>query len=103
MQGLIGMTLTLVYSLIPIIWKKIAHEEEFFCKENYLVFGLLFMNIFSLAMLNWYLIKLLEIFFDMKLYFKMNIISMLDPDFAITHKMEQKMPLILESSPQNLM
>ena len=48
------------------------------------------------------MIKLLEILFDMKLDFKMNIMSMLDPKFAVTHKMEHKMPLIIESSPQNL-
>ena len=64
---------------------------------------MLFPCIFSLARLNWSMIKLLEIFFDMKLDFKMNIMSMLDPKFATLHKMEQKMPFILESSPQNLM
>jgi hypothetical protein len=99
----VGVLISFVYSFIPLIWKKFAKEEAFFHRENYIIFGLLFFNIFSLSFLNWAVIKRLEIFFDMKLYFKMTIMSMLDPNFAVINKMEQKMPFILESSPQNLM
>ena len=88
MTANVGMMIAMFYGFIPLIWKAICWETAFFHKENYIIFGLFFMNIFNLKMLNWALVKLLEILFDMKLDFKMNIISMLDPKFAVTNKME---------------
>lgn len=76
------MMLALVYTLIPIFYKLIS-QENFFIRENMIVFACFFMSIFSLCMLNWAMMKLLEIFFDMKLMFKKNIISMIDPKFAV--------------------
>ena len=78
----VGMMIALTYTLIPIIYKLIS-KENFFIKENMIIFACFFFSIFSLSMLNWAMLKLLEIFFDMKLMFKKNIISMLDPKFAI--------------------
>ena len=98
----VGMMIALTYTLIPIIYKLIS-KENFFIKENMIIFACFFFSIFSLSMLNWAMLKLLEIFFDMKLMFKKNIISMLDPKFAIQHNMPQILPFIVESSPQNLM
>ena len=79
MQFGVGLMLTVIYSVIPIIWASIAQEEGFFCKQNYFIYFMLFLCIFSLTWINWTLIKLLEILFDMKLNFKMNIMCMLDP------------------------
>ena len=103
MAPMVGMSVAMVYTLIPIFYKLISGDNEFFIKENMVIFGCFFMSVFSLMMLNWAMLKLLEIFFDMKLMFKKNIISMLDPKFAVQNNMDQILPFILDSSPQNLM
>jgi hypothetical protein len=62
--------ISIIYVLIPIIVKSAINDESFFCKENYIIFGLSFLPTLILKRINLELLTNLIVLLDTKNHFK---------------------------------
>lgn len=92
------MIISFIYACIPVIWKLIVRDESYLCKENWIMFGLQWPAIFAFKLLNFFLINIVIVMFQMKVEFKSQIISMIDPRFAINKNITPILPKIIEAS-----
>lgn len=78
-----GLTIAFAYANIPIIWKLIIKDHSYNCRENWTIFAIQWLAMFMFKFFNWFLLRFVIIFFEMKIEFKCQIISMFDRTFAI--------------------
>ena len=90
----LGFLISIVFASAPVIWKWIAKDESFFCHENLNIFALQWLVTFSLKFINFLLIRSVIILFEIKLFVKMHIMTMIDENFAINNNMTCILPKI---------
>lgn len=96
------LTISFFYATIPLIWKLIIKDHSYNFKENWIIFALLWILVFTYKSLNAFLIQVIVVYFEMKLEFKSQIISMIDRKFAVNHDIKPILPKLNQASSQNI-
>lgn len=81
-----------VYATIPLIVKAITQDESYNFKENWIIFAIQWISMFSYKLFNSLLIVFVIVILEMKLEFKKQAIAMINPRFKFTHKVTPILP-----------
>ena len=85
LPSIIFLSIAFLYASIPAVWKLIIKDETFFCKENMIIFGIQFFPMFWLKLSSLTLSNYTVHLYKIKLHFKMHILTMIDPQYAVNN------------------